>query len=244
MTTREVLFEGVPVCERDADVLHEIQSHLRRRVRAALPAALLPAGPTFSVLPIGEESRVVVLNLAGLQVIDSLPDLAPLTALRRLILSANRLRSLPLGVTAMDELRVLDLANNLLVALSSDVGSLGSLASLTLDGNPLTVLPAAICRLQSLRVLSVRNARLSALPDEIGELEHLESLRLEGNAITRLPESMGRLARLRVLDLQKNPCLTELPPSLATIPALEALRTDLDRRRLLPALAAIVGGPH
>jgi Leucine-rich repeat (LRR) protein len=244
MSTHEVLFGGVPVAECDAAVLAAVEAHVRRKVRLAAPTSLLPGGPSFSVAPIAGEPRVVVLNLAGLQVLDALPDLSGLTALRRLLLASNRFRSLPAGITRLEELRVLDVADNLLRLMPGDLDGLASLASLCLDGNPLLMLPSSIRGLKSLRVLSVRHARLNALPEEIGELECLETLRVEGNTITRLPESIGKLARLRVLDLQCNPCLTELPSSLATIPALERLRTDVDRRRLAPALAAIAGGPH
>ncbi|XP_030653116.1 leucine-rich repeat and calponin homology domain-containing protein 4 isoform X2 [Nomascus leucogenys] len=137
------------------------------------------------------------------------PALGNLTALTYLNLSRNQLSLLPPYICQLP-LRVLIVSNNKLGTLPPDIGTLGSLRQLDVSSNELQSLPAELCGLSSLRDLNVRRNQLSTLPEELGDLP-LVRLDFSCNRVSRIPVSFCRLRHLQVILLDSNPL--QSPPA-------------------------------
>ncbi|KAM9001729.1 leucine-rich repeat and calponin homology domain-containing protein 4 isoform 1-T2 [Sarcophilus harrisii] len=137
------------------------------------------------------------------------PALGNLTALTYLNLSRNQLLSLPPYICQLP-LRVLIVSNNKLGSLPPDIGALGSLRQLDVSSNELHSLPLQLGKLHSLRDLNVRRNQLSTLPDELGDLP-LVRLDFSCNHVSRIPSSFRRLRHLQVILLDSNPL--QSPPA-------------------------------
>ncbi|XP_032611978.1 leucine-rich repeat and calponin homology domain-containing protein 4 isoform X2 [Hylobates moloch] len=137
------------------------------------------------------------------------PALGNLTALTYLNLSRNQLSLLPPYICQLP-LRVLIISNNKLGTLPPDIGTLGSLRQLDVSSNELQSLPAELCGLSSLRDLNVRRNQLSTLPEELGDLP-LVRLDFSCNRVSRIPVSFCRLRHLQVILLDSNPL--QSPPA-------------------------------
>ncbi|XP_074167736.1 leucine-rich repeat and calponin homology domain-containing protein 4 isoform X3 [Sminthopsis crassicaudata] len=137
------------------------------------------------------------------------PALGNLTALTYLNLSRNQLLSLPPYICQLP-LRVLIVSNNKLGSLPPDIGALGSLRQLDVSSNELQSLPLQLGKLHSLRDLNVRRNQLSTLPDELGDLP-LVRLDFSCNHVSRIPSSFRRLRHLQVILLDSNPL--QSPPA-------------------------------
>ncbi|KAG0592996.1 hypothetical protein KC19_1G296700 [Ceratodon purpureus] len=140
--------------------------------------------------------------------------LAPLTALRKLILLGNQQSELKIPEGSFQELEVLDVSYNLLddtavIALSS----LPSLRKLNMNNNNLELIPpeatetGAFVRLETLCVAGNSLSSTSLL--SLSKLPWLETLHLHKNHIDGIPVqivSMARaFSRLETLDLAENP---------------------------------------
>ena len=128
--------------------LADLQS-LRRLVLYGNAIRQLP--PSLAAL-----TRLEELDL-GNNLIEALPPadvLAPLTALRRLDLNSNPLRSAQ-GIGALRGLRQLDLSFGDLAELPDELGALQQLETLDLASNALTLLPCSLGNLTSLRTLDL-----------------------------------------------------------------------------------------
>lgn len=112
-------------------------------------------------------------------------------------LHGNLLRSLPLGLRRLHELRSLNLSNNSLEMQQINV----------------------IMEIPSLVDLKLANNQLNGpFPSEVGRLTRLEALDLRGNALTSLPEELVGLTCLKTLDVGENQ-LKSLPfEALSRIP--------------------------
>ncbi|XP_060029391.1 leucine-rich repeat and calponin homology domain-containing protein 4 isoform X2 [Erinaceus europaeus] len=137
------------------------------------------------------------------------PALGNLTALTYLNLSRNQLSSLPPYICQLP-LRVLIVSNNKLGTLPPDISALGSLRQLDVSSNELQALPVELCSLPALRDLNVRRNQLSALPDALGDLP-LVRLDFSCNRVSRIPVSFCRLRHLQVVLLDSNPL--QSPPA-------------------------------
>ncbi|KAJ5225182.1 hypothetical protein N7468_006407 [Penicillium chermesinum] len=129
--------------------------------------------------------------------------------LESLDLHGNVLRSLPLGLRRLHQLRFLNLSNNdLRMEDLSVVMEIPSLSDLKLANNKLQ----------------------GSFSKAVGNLRNLESLDLRGNAITLLPTELGELTRLKTLEVGENQ-LTSLPfEALSKLPliTLSAPKNKLD----------------
>uniref|UniRef100_G1RM75 Leucine rich repeats and calponin homology domain containing 4 n=1 Tax=Nomascus leucogenys TaxID=61853 RepID=G1RM75_NOMLE len=123
--------------------------------------------------------------------------------------SRNQLSLLPPYICQLP-LRVLIVSNNKLGTLPPDIGTLGSLRQLDVSSNELQSLPAELCGLSSLRDLNVRRNQLSTLPEELGDLP-LVRLDFSCNRVSRIPVSFCRLRHLQVILLDSNPL--QSPPA-------------------------------
>ena len=154
------------------------------------------------------------------------PDIARLSHLKVLDLSANKLRSIPPEISRLSRLEVLTLYRNQLSQIPPELGALPSLKSLRLDNNQLTAIPPELGNLSSLQTLYLNDNRLGGpIPPELGNLSNLKALKLENNRLGGpIPPELGRLSNLTWLDLSGNQLSGPLPPELSALSELDILR--------------------
>lgn len=121
----------------------------------------------------------------------------------RLVLTKEKLRSIPDSLYLFDHLIELDLSHNKIDLFSADIDRSSNLQRLDLSSNQISVVPPQIGNLRHLRELDLSRNKIDQIPDEIGKLKDLEVLTLHGNPITRLPKSVQNLGKLKVLDLRQ-----------------------------------------
>jgi GTPase SAR1 family protein len=144
---------------------------------------------------------------------------------------------MPGEVAQLTSLTVLDLSANRLRALPPEIAQLTSLRTLTLAGNQLSLLPPEISQLTNLTALDLSGNELATLPSEIGRLRNLQRLWLNGNRLTGLPPEISQLPRLQELRLADNPLdetMTSFlePDGYATAALFVYLRSLLDDTEL------------
>ncbi|XP_069746376.1 leucine-rich repeat and calponin homology domain-containing protein 1 isoform X2 [Narcine bancroftii] len=139
-----------------------------------------------------------------------IPDAAVnLQALTSLNLSRNQLSALPLCICALP-LKVLVISNNKLVSLPEDIGQLKCLMELDVSCNELTALPQQMGYLQSLRELNVRRNYLQILPEELADLP-LVKLYFSCNRIVSIPICYRKMKHLQIIEMDNNPL--QSPPA-------------------------------
>lgn len=107
----------------------------------------------------------------------------------------------------MEELVI---SNNRIQSLPAQIGQLTQLKILLSDLNALAHLPPTIGQCRSLRILNLASNNLLYLPDEIGQLGELRVLNLANNFLRFLPQSVKDLNNLSALwlnDNQKKPLI-------------------------------------
>ncbi|XP_025921959.1 leucine-rich repeat and calponin homology domain-containing protein 2 isoform X2 [Apteryx rowi] len=124
-------------------------------------------------------------------------------------ISRNLLSTLPKYLFDLP-LKVLVVSNNKLVSIPEEIGKLRDLMELDVSCNELQVLPQQIGKLQSLRELNIRRNNLHMLPDELGDLP-LVKLDFSCNKITEIPICYRKLRHLQVIVLDNNPM--QIPPA-------------------------------
>ncbi|XP_025896697.1 leucine-rich repeat and calponin homology domain-containing protein 2 isoform X2 [Nothoprocta perdicaria] len=124
-------------------------------------------------------------------------------------ISRNLLSTLPKYLFDLP-LKVLVVSNNKLVSIPEEIGKLRDLMELDISCNELQVLPQQIGKLQSLRELNIRRNNLHMLPDELGDLP-LVKLDFSCNKITEIPICYRKLRHLQVIVLDNNPM--QIPPA-------------------------------
>ena len=138
-----------------------------------------------------------------------------------------RVEEVPEWIGELTALERLDLSHNGLKSLPTQIGNLKALKSLDLRRNELESLPESIVELTVLERLDLSYNQLKSLPTQIGNLTALKSLNLSGNNLKSLPESIGNLTGLERLDLDGNVDLDgnglkSLPTQIGNLKALRA----------------------
>lgn len=140
--------------------------------------------------------------------------------LRILMLDTNELTELPQEICLLSALERLSLSNNHLKTLPDAFSSLRNLKSLHIANNKLEKMPFPICDLANLQFLDASDNMLKELPAEISSLKNLESLLLIFNRLSELPDSICEMKELRVLWLGKNN-LRRLPTNFGQLRHLD-----------------------
>ncbi len=156
------------------------------------------------------------------------PEIAQLTALRRLYLAFNYLSGgIPPELGGLMDLEALSLFNNSLSgSIPPELGSLANLQFLVLNSNrlsgPIPPELGALMHLTELRLVS--NELTGPIPPELGNLPSLEQLHLGGNRLSGpIPPELGNLARLTALHLYDNELTGPIPPELGNLARLTVM---------------------
>ncbi len=129
-----------------------------------------------------EQKRIIKLDLTGLD-----------------------LKSFPLMICDLYNLRELILNNNQLQTLPETISRLTNLQTLMLGQNQLQTLPETIVRLTNLQTLMLGQNQLQSLPETISRLINLQKISVWKNNLIFIPESLNHLTNLRVLAIGANP---------------------------------------
>ncbi|XP_040263709.1 leucine-rich repeat-containing protein 40 [Bufo bufo] len=144
------------------------------------------------------------------------------TDLLKLLLSSNRLQSLPNDLRLLPALVVLDVHDNLLTELPAAIGELVNLQKLNVSHNKLKSLPPELAQLQNLKSLLVQHNQLEEIPDVLGPLSVLEELDLSSNGLRNISGCLGGLTHLSRLNLSSNK-LKSLPAEISSLKSLRQL---------------------
>lgn len=165
---------------------------------------------------------------------DSLPRTRlNLLELEELIVTGNKIKSLPDGIGNLIYLRGLDVSYNNLKSLPESIRNLNNLEYLGVIGNNLELFPESIEDLRNIKSIYVDENNIESLPESIGRLSSLTNLSISSNNLESLPESLGDLINLRYLDVSGNN-LKSLPESIGNLNNLEYLNVSGNNLELLP----------
>lgn len=131
---------------------------------------------------------------------------------------------IPIELTSLRHIKVLELSRNSLTTLPPQIGDLRYLRVLSLWCNDLVTIPQEIGKLKDLRIIHLSHNHLSSLPPTIGRLQKLWLLNVSHNKLPSLPPELGKLPKLRKLFIAFN-YLTTLPEEIRQN---RLLRTDAE----------------
>ncbi|OQD82779.1 hypothetical protein PENANT_c020G05460 [Penicillium antarcticum] len=184
--------------------------------------------------------------------------------LETLDLHGNILKSLPMGLRRMKNLRTLNLSNNMLDMdniqiltelpsltdlklannklegqLATVFGGLHQLDSLDLRGNNLTNLSEALVGLSSLRTLDVSENKLTSLPFELLSKLPLKTINAQKNKLegTLVPASVDRFETLQSLNIANNVVVVFAASDTLDLPNLHTLLIGVNRITHLPCIS-------
>ncbi|XP_006632703.2 leucine-rich repeat and calponin homology domain-containing protein 2 isoform X2 [Lepisosteus oculatus] len=132
-----------------------------------------------------------------------------LQMLTYLNISRNQLSTLPKYLFDLP-LKVLVVSNNKLVSIPEEIGKAKDLMELDISCNEIQVLPPQMGKLQSLRELNIRRNCLQVLPAELADLP-LIRLDFSCNKITEIPVCYRKLRHVQLIILDNNPM--QSPPA-------------------------------
>jgi internalin A len=156
-------------------------------------------------------------------------ELLGLPNLRKLDISGNPLESIPDVVTQILHLEKLILIRVELTEISDAIANLTNLTQLILNNNQITQIPEAIANLTNLTQLILNNNQITQIPEAIAKLTNLTQLYLYNNQITEIPEAIAKLTNLTQLILYNNQ-ITQIPEAIAKLSNLTWL--DLSRNEI------------
>ncbi len=246
------------------DIQQVIQEHTRQ------PEALAPLIESIQKLwrkclkaKLSDKEALERFGWEGMQFthrkIKKLPEeIGIFHALKRLTISDDTIRELPISLYELTNLTWLSLNNNELETLEEALGDLHKLQYLNLHGNRFRRLPQRLSQLTQLVGLSLGNNPLEELPAQIGNLSLLKTLNLMGisDTLVDLPASIGNCEALHELtwshgQRQKFPknllqirslthlylsgnAYTHLPEEIGNLTQLEVLALEGNQLKSLP----------
>ncbi len=165
-------------------------------------------------------------------------ELLDLPNLRKLDISGNPfLESIPDVVTQILHLEELILIRVNLTKIPEWIAKLTNLTQLDLSSNHITWIPEWIAKLTNLTQLDLSFNRITEIPKAIANLTNLTQLHLHNNQITHIPESIAKLTNLTQLHLNDNK-ITHLPEAIAKLTNLTQLRLHNNRITEIPEAIA------
>ncbi|KAL6488684.1 hypothetical protein MHYP_G00024250 [Metynnis hypsauchen] len=164
-----------------------------------------------------------------------IPGLFTLSNITQLVLSHNKLATVPPNIADLKNLEVLNMFNNQIEELPTQISSLQKLKHLNLGMNRLSTLPRGFGSLPALEVLDLtyNNLNESSLPGNFFYLTTLRALYLSDNDFEILPPDIGKLAKLQILSLRDNDVIS-LPKEIGDLAQLKELHIQGNRLTVLP----------
>jgi len=151
--------------------------------------------------------------------------------------SGNNLKTLPLELLGLPNLRKLDISGNPLESIPDVVTQLLHLEELILIRVKLTQIPDAIAKLTNLTQLDLRNNQITEISEAIAKLTNLTQLNLDGNQITEISEAIAKLTNLTQLHLRNNQ-ITEIPEAIADLTNLREFHLNNNKITQIPEVLA------
>ncbi|AVH65137.1 leucine-rich repeat domain-containing protein [Nostoc sp. 'Peltigera membranacea cyanobiont' N6] len=149
-------------------------------------------------------------------------ELLGLPNLRKLDISGNPLERIPHVVTQILHLEELILIRVELTEIPEAIANLTNLTRLDFSSNQITEIPEAIANLINLTQLALNHNQISEIPEALAKLTNLTQLLLGGNHISEIPEALAKLTNLTQLLLSVNQ-ITEIPEVIAKLTNLTHL---------------------
>jgi len=131
----------------------------------------------------------------------------------KLDLSNSNLKSIPVEIFKLKNLRSLNLSNNLIKDIPKEICDLKSLEVLDISNNKISNFFAKLCELKKLHTLNLNSNQITSVPKQILNLQQLRKIFLADNKIRTLPEEFSKLNNLLELSISKNPMI-ELPDAV------------------------------
>ncbi|MHC0061336.1 leucine-rich repeat domain-containing protein [Nostoc sp. UIC 10890] len=151
--------------------------------------------------------------------------------------SGNNLKTLPLELLGLPNLRKLDISGNPLESIPDVVTQILHLQELILIRVELTEIPDAIAKLTNLTLLHLSGNQITEIPEAIAKLTNLTQLYLSFNQITQIPEGIAKLTNLTQLDFYNNQ-ITEIPEAIANLTNLTLLHLNDNKITEIPEAIA------
>ncbi len=149
-------------------------------------------------------------------------ELLGLPNLRKLDISGNPLESIPDVVTQILHLEKLILIRVELTEIPDAIAKLSNLTQLHLSDNKITQIPEAIANLTNLREFYLSDNQITQIPEAIANLTNLTEFSLHNNQITHISETIAKLTNLTELYLGSNQ-ITQIPEAIANLTNLTKL---------------------
>lgn len=154
-----------------------------------------------------------------------------LDALSSLTIADTDIMALPISLSRLIYLEVLNLNNNAFTSVPTILFSLTKLRQLNISYNPISQLHAGITALQRLYCLNISKTNIQDFPDA-RKLTSLQRLSMAALDLTHVPGNVFTITSLRVLNLNSN----KLPYLSGEISALTGLTELHLNHNLLEAL--------
>lgn len=142
-------------------------------------------------------------------------------SLEILDLTGNRLRSLPLEITQLKNLKIIFASNNCFDELPEALGACPELEMIGFKSNQIKRVAEDSLPLK-LHWLTLTDNQIEQLPNSLGERPRLQKLMLAGNRLTELPQTLAEAKNLELVRISANQ-LQEFPAVLFELPKLSWL---------------------
>jgi leucine-rich repeat protein SHOC2 len=186
-----------------------------------------PSDVSAFVRPQPKYRRIQTILLSGNKITSIPKCFEHLTELRVLDLESNALKSFP-GFACTAKIECLNFSGNKLRQLPEEIGLLASLVELNVRQNAIVKLPFALKYCTRLHTLLVSHNQLKALHPHTGSLQNLEKLHADHNELVLLPRTLFEATKLTELKAEYN-CIAELPPRMSTLQNLKVLTLHENR---------------
>jgi internalin A len=168
-------------------------------------AIVLSEKEALKRIKLAEEFKLTTLDLSNLELTRLPLQISQLYHLKILNLGNNHISQIPQGsISNLTYLRSLILNDNNIREIPPDISQLVFLKSLILKNNFLRKIPPILCQLYDLQNLNLDNNDIDEVPSEIKNLVALESLHLDNNMIAKIPSELSDLVSLRYFSLNGN----------------------------------------
>lgn len=175
---------------------------------------------------IGKLSKLKLLSLRNNKTLKDLPKLiGDLSCLQRLDVSGTGLIRLREELSNCNELVSISANASKIKTLPINIGNLINLKHLNLGYNKIKELPTTIGALKELQDLSLADNELKGLPKGISGLEKLGSISLEFNRFEKFPKELLELKSMYSIWIHNN-SIKEIPLEVAKMPKIERILID------------------